>query len=64
MSNLSKNSHAAAPAQAAVKYKDVVFAPGIKNFSTPYQGWPNEGNNRLWEELYNSKMLSFSDVVV
>jgi len=44
-----------APAQQALRRADRVFDSSFPGGLTPYQGPPNETNNRLWKELYDGK---------
>jgi len=42
-----------APAASAIRYKNIRWTAGVADDRTPYQGWPNEENNRLWQDLYD-----------
>ncbi|KAF3018919.1 hypothetical protein E8E14_010684 [Neopestalotiopsis sp. 37M] len=45
------------PAASAIEYHDVLFYRGFGDGSqgqSAYQGWPNDYNDRLWDEMYNN----------
>jgi hypothetical protein len=50
----SSNELESAPAQVAVEYETRTFKRGFQNDTTPYQGWPTDEIDTLWEELYSS----------
>ncbi|KAG8404947.1 hypothetical protein J3459_022398 [Metarhizium acridum] len=41
------------PAEDAVEYVPIVFKLGNSLASSPYQGFPTDETDRLWQELYN-----------
>lgn len=50
--------HFIAPAQSAIRYKNIAFTAGIDGDFSPYQGWPSKENDQLWEELFQCKWSS------
>ncbi|QUC23351.1 uncharacterized protein UV8b_07592 [Ustilaginoidea virens] len=46
------------PAQHVLRRVDRVFTGGFGAGASPYQGAPNETNNRLWRNLYDSVGIS------
>jgi hypothetical protein len=42
-----------APAASVIRYKNIRWTAGVADDRTPYQGWPSDENNRLWQELYD-----------
>jgi hypothetical protein len=47
----------AAPANEAVRYRDVTFAAAFGTDISPYQGWPDDHKDEIWEDLYKCKPL-------
>jgi hypothetical protein len=48
-----------APAHEAIEYETRSFRRGFQNDTSPYQGWPNDESDALWEEMYSSKYPKF-----
>jgi hypothetical protein len=44
-----------APAQEAIKYEAKVFYKAFETELSPYQGWPDDEKDRMWEDMYGSK---------
>ncbi|KAK0652623.1 tat pathway signal sequence [Cercophora newfieldiana] len=42
-----------APAAPATEYVPVYFRAGFTGDESPYQGWPNDEKDELWQELYH-----------
>lgn len=47
----------AAPANEAVRYRDVTFSAAFGTDISPYQGWPDDHKDEIWEDLYKCKPL-------
>ena len=56
---LMQLSYLIAPAQHVLRRVDRVFDSSFPGGLTPYQGPPNETNNKLWQDLYNSTLSRF-----
>ncbi|KAK2616236.1 hypothetical protein QQS21_000871 [Conoideocrella luteorostrata] len=52
-SSLCQQGRLYSPAQHVLRRVDRVFDSGFRGGRTPYQGAPNETNNKLWQDLYN-----------
>ena len=44
-----------APAEEASEYSPVIFSQAFGRDSSPYQGWPNDEQDRLWQDLYSGE---------
>ena len=44
-----------APAQGAIEYDTKVFYKSFGDDLSPYQGWPDDEKDKLWDALYASK---------
>jgi hypothetical protein len=45
-----------APANEAVEYETVVFRRGFGTGKSPYQGYPTEAHDALWDDLYQCQL--------
>jgi hypothetical protein len=46
-----------APARDTIEYEVKVFQKGFLDDTSPYQGWPDDEKDQLWEKLYWSKLI-------
>ncbi|KAF1954976.1 hypothetical protein CC80DRAFT_448045 [Byssothecium circinans] len=44
------------PANEAVRYRDVTFAGAFGRDLSPYQGWPDDHKDEIWEDMYKFGM--------
>ncbi len=49
-----KTKRSTAPADESVEYHDVVFNKAFGDNKSPYQGWPDDKKDKLWEDMYSS----------
>jgi hypothetical protein len=47
-----------APANVALKWKDVLWEAAVQDELTEFQGVPNAKNNKLWDDLFNGERFS------
>lgn len=51
---------ATAPAQDAIEYHQKVFHKSFGDDLSPYQGWPDDEKDKLWNDLYASMFIRIS----
>lgn len=48
------NKFETAPAYEAVESVPTLFQLALLNDSSPYQGWPDDDKDQLWQDMYSS----------